>query len=214
MKLDTLLFKIIEMTPGEKLNIYPDIQIEFRGYEGLVARKAWDQPWKFRKHKDRPKIGLFDFRVILNDKPPNHTKILRSTMENIKKENLEEIYEGKPPETISCEDEGTLHQIQLMFLEQEINYGEEEFQAWTRFKAPRDFFMAYLLKVLDMPSDAGLRKIKEWTDRYGIIRKPPIEKEWSPYVQNGEKWLRGEILYKYQKVASDSPVNPRFPFPD
>ncbi|NMX22049.1 hypothetical protein C5S30_06390 [ANME-1 cluster archaeon GoMg4] len=212
MKINMLLTEILQMRPGERINITPDIQIEFRGYEGLVAQKAWDQQWKIIKHKHRPKIGLFDFRLLFNGTPPDHSQILKSTVQELTKDALEDIYDGKSPEEISCECENILHQIQLLFLEQEINYGVEEFQAFTHFQAPRDFFMAYLLKSLDMPREDALKKIEVWTDRYGIIRRPPRDSEWENYIKNGDKWLRGKILDKYREKAKELPNNPNYPF--
>lgn len=202
------------MLPGEIMDITPEIQIKFRGYEGLVAKNAWDKrkQWKLIKHKNRPKIGLFDFQLLYNGKPPEHSQILKSAIKKLTKDTLEDIYDGKSPEEIPSKDKNTLHQIRLLFLEQEINYGVEEFQAFTHFHAPRDFFMAYLLKSLDMPEEEALVKIQNWTDRHGIIRKPPKGDEWANYIKNGEKWLYGGMLEKYKEKAQNSPNNPRNPY--
>ena len=210
MNVPDLLDLILKMKPGQIQQIYLDVEIEFRGYSGLVAKNAYNKSWKLLKHKNRYKIGLFDFRVLVNGKPPDHITILNSTVKNLSDKIIEEIYGGISPESISTKNVSVLHQIQLLFLEQEINYGNEEFHAFTHFNPPRDFFMAYLLRSLKMSKKDALLKIIEWRDKAGVIRKPPRGGEWEGYLKKGKKWLQGELLQNYIKKANLSPNNPYY----
>lgn len=209
LKPNEILELILQMRPGDKYTFFEDIQIEFRGYEGLVASKGWDSDWKKKKHRYKSKLGLFDFRALVGREPPTHRKLLLDTVENISVEELCEIYSEGDPYSFKGIKKRILQQIQLLFLEQEINYGEEIFQAWTKMRAPRDFFMAYLVRVLDMRKDDAIKFIDEKTDNRGIIRRPPEGADWKTYRSKleGKRWLKGTILEKYREKAKKSQNN-------
>ena len=209
MNAENILRRILTMNPKERWEIYPEIEIIFRGYEGLVGRSAYKGE-KREKHKTRPKIGLFDILILHNNKPPEQRNILLNAVEQITRKTLIDIYIGGDPENIMCNNQTTLQQIQLLFLEQELNYGEEDFHQRTIFKATRDFFMAYLLKTIELTKKEARKKIELWSNEHGVIWRPPRGKVWEEYILEGEKWLKGEVLELYRKKAKCSDNNPNW----
>ena len=174
MKPLELLDIIISLDVGDKIDLFDGIGIELVSYSGLVAKSGWNQEWKYFKHKNRSELGLFDFKALLNENPPSHKELLTEAIKILNQKEVREIYINGDPE--SFDDQGKkklLQLIQLLFLEQEVNYGYQIFQAWTKMKAPRNFFMAYLLRSLDLPYDEAVEFINKSTDKYGVIRVPP-----------------------------------------
>jgi hypothetical protein len=185
MRSSELLERIVTLNTGDKIELFDGIGIEFVSYTGLVAKSGWNATWKLKKHRDRSKLGLFDFKALLNKEPPAHRELLTEAIKLLAVEELTDIYNGGDPESYDKPKKSLLQLIQLLFLEQEVNYGDEIFQAWTKMNAPRDFFMAYLIRTLDMSPADAVRFISTVTDRRGIIRQPPEPKdtEWVPYIE-------------------------------
>jgi hypothetical protein len=80
------------------------------------------------------------------------------TGEKLDRDVLEQVFRGKDPWELKCSNAVgiVIQEVQLSMLEQEINWGDEPFQSWSKFspsmgKRPRDYIMAYLRRILEEP---------------------------------------------------------------
>lgn len=193
-------------------------------YSGLMAKGAY-KSWKHEKHRSRPKVGCFDFKIFRmsgsEERPMIHPTVISDAAGNLSLETLEKVFEGNDPMELGLSPGASLvaTEVQLAMLEQEINWGDEVFQSWTLFppsggKRPRDFIMAYLRRLSEEPGYLGtVEKIRAASGTRGVL-PPPRLKEWKPFLEprdsvNGP-WLNGELLETFRKVAGSMPDNPYF----
>lgn len=135
-------------------------------YSGLMA----DNP-------TRRKQGLFDFRVLTGDRYEGgvtHRDILSDISDYTTVDNCKKIWRGISPKTITGDDDEleVLTTLALLMFEQEVNWGNEEWQKWSNFKPyvtrphsirPRDMLMGFVLQA----EKYGIDDIKYW-----MLRKP------------------------------------------
>ncbi|SRR6266571_888145 len=153
---------------------YPTVTIAPQtGYKGAVAITAY-RGWRARSHRDRPKVGLFDIKVMVSGKDMEHERsVIIPTVSSLSQEMAEAIFNGGSPEAVPGETQQktVMATLQAAMVEQEINWGPEPFQCKTFFapptrrthdgrvvtSRPRDFLMGYIRKCYD------LRGGNDWT---------------------------------------------------
>lgn len=205
--------KILEIIISSSSTLFTfkdDISIEIRGYDGIVAKAVRNE-----NNKGKPKIGLFDFKIYHHGVPPKHIDILNTCIRiGITKDDLDYIYNGGDPWTYENPKRELLQIIQLLFLEQEINYGNEDFQAYKVMLLARNYFMVYLFKLVTVSSDKVNEYIKSIPiDENGKIYKPPNEADQHTYITKrlpAIAWLSDDILKKYKQKSQLSPNNPNW----
>jgi hypothetical protein len=198
-----------------------ELQLGYRGLMAIGAYKQYRQSW----NRGRRKVGCFDFKIFDvtggSRVPLVHTKVLRDALSTLDISLVEAVFRGADPSSIS--DEGSivhsLCEVQLSMLEQEINWGDEDFQSKTYFLPskglrPRDFVMAYLRRAFHEPDFLKTVEPKRAASgTWGVLR-PPIEKEWAPYrepkTSKAKPWLDGELLRRYREASSSMPDNPQY----
>lgn len=208
---------IIDSIPNFRL----DLQLN---YSGLMARGAYRQ-WKEIRNKDRKKVGCFDFKIFRltsdGDLPMLHPRVIEDVGEKLNRDAVERIFRGENPLEIGLNEEVmvTLREAQLAMLEQEINWGDESFQSWSKFlpsdgKRPRDFVMAYFRRILEEPDFLqGIKRKRAASGTWNVL-PPPDGREWKPYKEpigsNIKPWLTGNLLEQFKKAAESMPENPEY----
>jgi len=209
----------------KRISPYPGISLELQlGYTGLMARGAYEG-YRKRWNTGRKKVGCFDFKIFDTtgdtDVPLVHMKVLKDALEHLDKRLIESVYIGVDPLTLSRNPEvvTTLGTVQHSMLEQEVNWGDEDFQSKTYFLPskglrPRDFIMAYLRRTLSEPEFLKTVEPKRAASgTWGVLR-PPIEKEWVPFRESkssdARPWLEGDLLVRYRSAADAMPDNPYY----
>jgi hypothetical protein len=192
------------------------------GYSGLMAKGAY-KGWKRDKHRTRPKVGCFDFKILRLDgteeKPMVHPTVISDASGVLQLETLERIFQGEDPDRLGLPGEESLvaTEVQLAMLEQEVNWGDEVFQSWTLFppsegRRPRDYIMAYLRRLCEEPG--YLEKVERMRAASGTrgVLPPPRLKEWRPFIEprdsDARPWLNGVLMDSFRHAAESLPDNP------
>jgi hypothetical protein len=202
-------------------NFRIDIQLD---YSGRMAKGAY-RLWRNRRNVGRKKIGCFDFKIFRKENneflPMVHDRIITDVGSKVNKNSLEQVFLGKDPHELGCDKDAmvVLQEAQLTMLEQEINWGDECFQSWSRFlpskgKRPRDFVMAYFRRIYSEPDFLkGIYRQRAPSGTFNTL-PPPYGKEWKPYQEpdktDAMPWLTGELLECFRKVANTMPDNPEY----
>ncbi|MFC1513466.1 hypothetical protein ACFL5P_00480 [candidate division KSB1 bacterium] len=196
----------------------PSFRLELQlNYVGLMAKGAY-RNWKIDKNRGRPKVGCFDFKIFRiqdeSEKPIDHISIVRNVTNLNNADYIEQIFNGENPSSIKCSasEQILLREMQLAMLEQEINWGNECFQCWTRFpERPRDFLTAYLRRYYTSPFDLTEHTMRAASGTFRTLR-PPIKAEWKPYLipkcSDKTSWLDNQLMQDYIDIAQGMPDNP------
>lgn len=183
-------------------------------YSGKMAERAYigrRRHWR----KKRPYIGILDFRIFVEGKKLEHGRnVIRPAVVELSIDNIRLIHEGADPERLqglSESHKSVASCIQAAFVEQELNWGEEDFQLRTyfgrtdtkddllRMAAPRDYQMVFIEKCDAEVKSKGKEKfdaVNEVLERYrrysgeagGEVIMPPldskkrVEEEFRPYM--------------------------------
>lgn len=147
-----------EKKDSSPIQLSKNISIEPKlNYSGKMAKRGY---WQYRRnwHATRPFVGALDFKIMNKKGSLEHYELLSRLLGNIPMEAVREIYLGESPQELKLDPEATsiAEEIQCAFLEQEVNWGNYDFQCRTWFGfpeldnkilsscVPRDFFMLFL----------------------------------------------------------------------
>lgn len=138
----------------DNLRIMPQLS-----YKGKMARTAY-RYYRQTKNAGRLYCGILDLKIVLNGKDTEHEKdMIGPTVLNLSQEIVRKIHDGQDPLSFSGLDikqKEIACCLQAAFAEQELNWGKENFQLWTRFgdpksiddilgrSAPRDFLSVFI----------------------------------------------------------------------
>jgi hypothetical protein len=138
----------------ENIKILPQLN-----YTGKMARKAYSG---YRKGKNAGRLycGILDFKIVFDNQDTEHEKhMIGPTIHNLTQDITRRIHDGDDPlkfTQLTTEQKDIACCLQAAFVEQEVNWGIENFQLWTRFgdpqsiddllrlSAPRDFLSVFL----------------------------------------------------------------------
>lgn len=128
-------------------------------YTGKMARTAY-RYYRKTKNANRLYCGILDFKITSNGRDTEHVKDMISPAAlNLSQEIVRIIHDGHDPLGIAGLDTKQKEIaccLQAAFAEQELNWGKEDFQLWTRFgdpssndnilglSAPRDFLSVFI----------------------------------------------------------------------
>ena len=143
------------------------------GYRGLVAITAYNG-WRYSSHRNRPQVGLFDLKVILQGRGIEHVRtVIVPTVQSVQPEIAEAVFRGEDPRDIGrrLEEKRGLATLQAAMAEQDVNWGNEVFQCKTYFappdrrtydrrvvsSRPRDLLMGYIRRCY------ALRGRRRWS---------------------------------------------------
>ncbi|MFQ7361172.1 hypothetical protein [Clostridium perfringens] len=129
----------------------------YKGYEGLMA-----QPRTGKSYVDKSKEGYFDVLVSTgnryldrnNHKLVTHYNLFIDLLENSSIENCYRLWRGEFPSNITnnIEEQKALSALALLMFEQELNWGNEDWQRYSNFSPktqypysrPRDMIMGFV----------------------------------------------------------------------
>ncbi|MEB4887661.1 hypothetical protein [Priestia megaterium] len=139
-----------------------------RNYSGLMANKK----------VDRDKKGLFDFKIrVGNSLTRTHFLAMEDLIRHSSLSNCEEVWQGAHPKSISktLNELFALVELLLMMFEQEINWGNEIFQAYSAFSPiynakPRDMLMGFTRMAF---THSDVNAIPNWKKDYKGIKTTP-----------------------------------------
>lgn len=194
-------------------------------YSGIMARTAYDG-WKKYKNKGRLRVGCMDFKIYFLEgdqpRPLLHPALIERVKNRVTLESAERVFAGDDPLSLSCADDvvSTLCTLQLAMLEQEVNWGDEDFQTWTHFSPrrglrPRDFITAYVRRVYSEPDFLrGIESITAASGTQGTLPPPLDTKVWGRYLEpstsSNSPWLSGSLLDEYRMYVNSLPNNPAY----
>lgn len=202
-------------------------------YTGLMA-----QPSRTGRNKGivkRPKQGLFDIFIntgtFFDNSGLTHRNILECVTECSTLDNCIDVWRGVDPEKVSrtAEEYAILTSIMLAFFEQEVNWGNEEWQRYTYFSPkvtipnrirPRDMLMGYIGQAFTL----GIDNIAFWQNsrpttttfispdgsNYGYEDYPTQYKRFFTSLENDEyasALIAGEARRAFRSVAQQYPNN-------
>ena len=188
---------IFEVRIGEKV-IY---SLEYRGYKGLMAKAD-----NYNTYDKRPKLGYFDFRI--RDSRGNtitHRDLLENILMHSTLQNCYRIWQGDNVENITnSEQEMTvLIGFALCMLEQDINWGSNNWQKFTHFgNRGRDMIMGFV----NYAFNEGIENIPHWsrggstpTFGYNLKRGKENFRQYFIFEHNPQPILSGDILREFNR---------------
>jgi hypothetical protein len=159
-----------------------------RNYEGLMADET---------NKNRPKRGLFDFKIhYSNQLNTTHFQVFQELINHSNLQNCQVIWDGvKIPKNITqnMNERLVLHKLMLMMFEQEVNWGDEQFQEFSAFPPsygaePRDMLMGFIDMMYKGGQTASVDNIPDWkTKKKTKVKMTPIfgqENKYAKYDKN------------------------------
>ena len=170
-----------------------------------------------KKKKARKKQGLFDFLVITGDrdnryrtptgrprKKATHKDLFEDLLDYSTEQNCLRVWSGENPLLVgNCDDEReALVTMFLMMLEQEINWGEMEWQKRTNFWPetnenspekcrPRDMLIGFIRQSFRIGKSRLDDNLKYWMFNYN---RPPTTSDFTNYSEGSGSWA------EYKKV--------------
>lgn len=206
-----------------------------RDYSGLMA-----QPPKTGRNKGvvaRSKQGLFDIVVATGSRfaSVTHRDIFTDLMKNSDIDSCLEVWRGEDPRKIgkSLNEKEALTTLALLMFEQEVNWGNNQWQRSTNFpplvrdpnrRRPRDMIMGYVSQAFRFGPD-HLDKMKYWMKiRPGSIWFTDGEESPYGYSSYPDKYKRfftelehmdgtsavmvGEMRKRFKDLSDKKPNNP------
>jgi hypothetical protein len=158
-----------------------------RNYQGLMASKI---------NEMRPKRGLFDFKIhfsqLLNT---THYQVFNEIINQSKIDNCKKIWDGRNfPDSITSDynEQLVLHKLMLMMFEQEVNWGDEQFQAFSAFSPskggePRDMLMGFIDMMYNGGQIVSVDNIPDWKTNWSGKKMTPIfggKNKYAEYPKN------------------------------
>lgn len=206
-----------------------------REYSGLMAK-----PSKTGKNKGiikRSKQGLFDIVIETGTRfdKVSHRDIFADLIENSSIENCLSVWRGVDPRKIgkSLDEKEALATMALLMFEQEVNWGNNQWQKGTNFtplvtkpdkRRPRDMIMGYVFQAFHFGVN-HLDKMKYWmrirpgsiwfTDKeespYGYSSYPDNYKKYFTkleHMDGSDALMVGDIRTRFREVSDNMPDNP------
>ena len=199
-----------------------------KDYTGLMAVKP-----------KRPKQGLFDIVVLTGDRfeKVSHRDMFSDLLINSTLENCLEVWRGSDPKEVgqTTDEKEALSTMSLLMFEQEVNWGNEDWQKGTNFppyirnptkRRPRDMIMGYVRQCFNLGIDR-LGELKYWMktkpgtvtfnnpdgDNRFFRQYPPECKRFFDeleFMEGTSAVMVGETLHEYRRISSEAPDNPLF----
>lgn len=214
--------------------------LEYVGYNGLMAR-----PKRGEMYVKRPKQGYFDVKVCTDDRyekeygvrSVTHYNVFQDLLKNSNLKNCIQIWIGEryPWElTDNIKEQQTLTSLLLLMFEQELNWGQEEWQRWSNFsprtekpfQRPRDMIMGFIYMAFNL---GGVDRIPHWMSRWeedgrqvpstpyfgqgGYANYPrEYKKYFECWKEDGRarQLMQGNILECFREKAGLAPNNPKY----
>lgn len=176
---ESLLHVVGNPEKGNDFNFLRDKNYTFtyrRNYTGLMAKI---NP-KFKKYA-RCKQGLFDVRGKMGNVSLTHHQLFTEILNNCTLSECYTVWRGEMPSNLSPEKKNPLMSLAMLMFEQEINFGNEDFQRKThfspnyispRYKRPRDLLMGYIFYMFNQGNTECLRRFE---NSKGLLLPPNDE---------------------------------------
>lgn len=189
-----------------------------RNYQGLMA----DISPKYKQYA-RDKQGYFDIRGTMQHRTLTHTELFSNLLSECTYDECLSVWRGQMPNVFGPKKYALMSLAMLMF-EQEINFGNENFQRKSHFshrfgnpnsKRPRDLIMGY---VNYMYFNNNIECLNRFQDARGLLKLPQsidsdIEREYFTVLENDTYaralMARDNIVNEYRRVVAAAPINPK-----
>lgn len=188
-----------------------------RNYSGLMA-KIKNKYKGFAKSKQ----GLFDIRGVMNGQKLTHHQLFSDLLKYSNLRQCGMIWRGEIPEFANDKERHALITLAMLMFEQEINFGNENFQRKSRFspnvensifKRPRDLLMGYIWYMFENKSVDCLKKFENSRGLLLPTDDLDVKKEFFNKLINQDK-VHALMTNNYNnyslflKIASNSRDNP------
>lgn len=226
------IFRGLELWPALK---YSGTQA-INAYHHAMPRKNWKKSNRY-KNAGRKFVGLLDFLIIdfetwnEDGGKMNHEKLLREILTKLDADIVREIYHGSDLNSLGIDEEAKNIALQLMcaFVEQEVNWGTENFQKHTNFgnteymylhpdkckylqeAVPRDFYCSHILYLFDQLEQGAeletllTKFIKKNKSKTSPMTKPTIMPAIDgEHIRDGY----GQFMLSYQNKAVTRWIEP------
>jgi len=223
MKANEIIDLIItrhENNDPEPVYIHDELRLEPRlDYKGKMAVDAYrgfyrgTPAWNGLKKY----CGVLDFRIMDSTGKMRHQDLIKRTIEKISVNDLKHIYDGGNPNELDLSHQkiALLSDIQCSFLEQEVNWGPEDFQLRTYFgcdtlqsnlknAVPRDFLTIFFIKMSE-----ELNSGKNLDETYNDVIRPHLnstnEARSNTVIlpPKNKSGIKTEIDKKFSKILED-----------
>lgn len=154
---------------------------------GLVFQRNYSGKIADKNNKIRPKRGLFDFKIhVANQLNTTHYQAFCEINNHSNLGNCKKIWNGLNPSQVTNNPKEllVLHKLMLMMFEQEVNWGDEQFQEFTAFPPsfggePRDMLMGFIDMMFKGGKFVTVDNIPDWktNSRTGEIMTPIFGKK-------------------------------------
>lgn len=187
-----------------------------KNYSGLMTKI---NPKFIDRAKD--KQGYFDILGITGlYKNITHDTLLNELLRTTTVEECKSIWRGTMPTNItSVEKHNSLATLAILMFEQEINFGNENWQRYTKFapkisdpkfRRPRDLLMGFI----NIAFSEGKDYLNNFKNDKGLLIPPKDFKILNKYfysLQNdkyAEALMTGITLERFRKTIADKELNP------
>lgn len=189
-------------------------------YSGLMAQNVQEK---------KVKQGYFDFIILKHEsgeeRKPTHRDLFDGLFSHSNILNCRRVWEGQAPTLIgqTPEEQKALTVFALMMFEQEVNFGQNEWQRHTFFKQnqkvhnskrPRDMLMGYVEYLFDINS---VDQLKFWngdgtTVNFGGRLHDFEHKKYFTGLENhpmAKALVVGRNYFRFKKISDGAPPNHR-----
>ncbi|MEW5570400.1 hypothetical protein [Rossellomorea marisflavi] len=166
--------------------------------------------------------GFFDFMAITGEwKSITHITLIDELLKQVTLRDCEAIWRGYIPNNVPLNNSPILWTLAILMFEQEVNFGNEEWQRFSyfgpnlnnpKYKRPRDLLMGYINMAYTQGSVQCLEKFKNNKGQLIYPKAAPLVLE--QYFKVLENDLHAEalmvepIVYSFRRFLTSQPLNP------
>ena len=138
MKAEEIIDKIIfhhENKNPKSIRIHDNLHLEpMLNYSGKMARNAY-LDYGYKWNQNRRFCGILDFRIMDETGKMEHGELLARSLGLVSLDIMRDVYDGKDPFKMNLTEKqlSVVCDIQASMIEQEVNWGTNEFQKKNSF---------------------------------------------------------------------------------
>ena len=142
MKAEEIIDKIISRHEDDDKSVIPiceGLHLEpMLNYSGKMARNGFFPTYKRSWHKERKFVGILDHKIMDPTGKMEHSRLLARSLGKVSIDAIRGVYDGNDPFEMNLTDSelALVCDIQCSLMEQEVNWGVNDFQQRTHFGYP------------------------------------------------------------------------------
>lgn len=158
---------------------------------GVVFQRNYKGKMADKNNKNRPKRGLFDFKIHIAQRlNTTHYQVFSEIINQSNLNNCKKIWGGMNPSQVTNNPNEllVLHKLMLMMFEQEVNWGDEPFQEFSAFSPlkgaePRDMLMGFIDMMYNAGQTASVDNIPDWKTNWTGEKMTPVFGQKNKYAE-------------------------------